>query len=144
MTLYFDTSAIIKNYIDEIGSDHVIDLLEKADSIIVSAITQIECFSTLKRILHENNISREDYNNLKQEIKHDFLFFSIVDFDTVTGECEKIIDTYQLKTLDAIQISSAKSVEDEIDGFVGCDEKLNAAVLSEKINLLNPLKDISR
>jgi uncharacterized protein len=143
MTLYLDTSALIKNYIDEIGSEYVYELLEKADSVVVSAITHIECFSTLKRILHENNISIEDYNNLKQEISHDFRFFSIVDFYTILGSCEKMIDIYQLKTLDAIQISSVKSVEDEIDYFVGCDEKLNKAVMAEKIGLLNPLKDIS-
>ncbi|RKX70523.1 MAG: VapC toxin family PIN domain ribonuclease, partial [Spirochaetes bacterium] len=72
MNCFFDTSALIKNYIEETGSEKVSALMEEADEIFVSKITIIECFSTLKRILSERLISKSDYIRLKKEILYDF------------------------------------------------------------------------
>ena len=53
MNYYFDTSALIKRYIDEEGSDSVERLFEQAESISVSFITKIECVFTLRRLFLE-------------------------------------------------------------------------------------------
>lgn len=52
MNLFFDTSALIKRYIYEIGSHLVDNLFQQADSIYVSIITELETYSTLRRIFH--------------------------------------------------------------------------------------------
>ena len=46
MTIYLDTSALIKNYIEESGSDLITKKMYAADKIYVSYITRIECIST--------------------------------------------------------------------------------------------------
>ncbi len=55
MTIYLDTSALIKNYIEESGSHSITKTMYEADKIYVSCITRIECISTFRRILHEKN-----------------------------------------------------------------------------------------
>ncbi len=47
MNYYFDTSAILKNYIDEACSEVVSALLNESDIVFVSEITLVESFSAL-------------------------------------------------------------------------------------------------
>jgi len=69
MKLFFDTSALIKKYIIEDGSKKVDELMNKAESIIVSVITEIEVYSTFKRLLIEKAINEIDYKtNLRLTI----------------------------------------------------------------------------
>lgn len=141
MILFCDTSALIKNYIQEAGSERVEQILDEADEVFVSALTLIECFSTLRRILLENSITREQYEQIKREIQQDFSFFSMIDFSEAVPYCEEIIDLYQLKTLDSFQLASALAVKGEIDYFLGADTRLNKAAEAESIRVLNPLQE---
>ncbi|MBN1501048.1 MAG: type II toxin-antitoxin system VapC family toxin [Spirochaetes bacterium] len=141
MNLFFDTSAIIKRYINENGSQNVDELFSSADQIFVSAISEIESASTLKRLLVENEISEIDYNFLKKEIQIDFTFFSIIDFDSqIIEEAIEAIDKYQLKSLDSIQLASAIICRSDIDNFISCDIKLLKAAEIEKFKIINPNK----
>ncbi len=49
--LFFDTSALIKRYIQEAGSDLVDELMDSAMEIYVSAISRIESNSAINRLL---------------------------------------------------------------------------------------------
>ena len=138
MNYFFDTSALIKNYIEEIGSDYVSGLMDGAVKIFVSSITIIECYSTLRRILLEKLITEDDYLHLKNEIAYDFDFFNKIEFENITEKCEQLIDVYQLKTLDSIQLAASLTVSEEIDNFVCCDVNLLNAAARENLDILNP------
>ena len=139
MNYFFDTSALLKNYIEESGSEHVSELMKQAENIYVSEITIIECFSTLRRILSEKFISEDDYTYLKQQISYDFEYFHIIEYSMGRIHCENLIDTYQLKTLDSIQLAATLYVIDEVDGFVCCDNKLLKAAKEENLGIINPV-----
>jgi uncharacterized protein len=138
MTYYFDTSAIMKRYIEESGSTAVAELLNKAENVYVSEVSKVECISVLKRINVERHIADEEYEYLKKEIVSDFENFSLISIAAVIDDCEEVIDKYQLKTLDSIQLSSALYVKNEIDCFVCCDLKLNISATNELLNVINP------
>lgn len=139
MNYFFDTSALLKNYIEESGSEYVSELMKQAENIYVSEITIIECFSTLRRILSEKFISEDDYSYLKQQVSYDFEYFHIIEYSMGRIHCENLIDTYQLKTLDSIQLAASLYVIDEIDGFVCCDNKLLKAAKEENLGIINPV-----
>lgn len=141
MICYFDTSALIKNYIEEIGSDTVKTLLDDADEVYVSEICIIECMSTTRRLWKEKLITESEYRLLKKEIKKDYPYFKKVALDTVHENAEKLIDTYQLKSLDSIQLGSALSVKEIIDNFVCCDRKLRDSAAHERLNVINPIEE---
>ncbi len=140
MNCYFDTSALIKRYIEESGSIAVSEIFREAESVLISEISKVECVSVLKRINVEGQISDEEYEYLKKEIQADAEDFTLIKIVDIIDSCEEAIDKYQLKTLDAIQLASAIYAKDEIDNFVCCDNKLNAAASSESIQVINPDK----
>ncbi len=141
MNFYFDTSALIKKYIDEIGSDKVDNLMEQADNVFVSVITEIETFSTFKRLLIEKVISLNDYKILKEEFNTDYQYYNQINFDMdIANNAKMLIEKYQLKTFDSIQLGTALYVKDEIDYFVVCDDKLINSGEKENIMIINPLK----
>ena len=140
MNYFFDTSALIKKYIFENGSDKVDELMNQADGIFVSTITEIEAFSTFRRLLIENAIGKNDYEILKDEFKIDYQYYNQVSFDMdVSNNAKILIDKYQLKTLDSIQLGTALLVNSEIDYFVVCDDKLIKSGKKEKLEIINPL-----
>ncbi len=63
MIFFFDTSALIKRYIVENGSEKVDNLFKTASQIIISPVTKIETCSTINRLKVENAISKEDYSS---------------------------------------------------------------------------------
>ena len=141
MNIFCDTSALIKKYISEKGSDKFEKILSKTDNIYVSAITEIETISTFKRLLVEKAIDKNEYDMILKDFETDYHFFSVVSFDRqIIKNAVNMINQYQLKTLDSIQLGTAVFLKNEIDSFVVCDEKLIKAALREKVKVINPNK----
>ena len=138
MKYFFDTSALIKNYIEEPGSETVSNLLRSADTVFVSELTLIECFSTVKRLVVEKRIAEDEYARIKDEIRYDFSFFTRIDIREAILQCEELIDAHQLKTLDSIQLASSLCVRTEIQDFVCCDKRLLAAAKKEQLSSIDP------
>ena len=59
MKFFIDSSALIKRYIEEIGSEKVDDLFNIASKIILSPITKIEIYSTVNRLKCESLLSNK-------------------------------------------------------------------------------------
>ena len=141
MNLYFDTSALIKRYIVEKGSDKVDSLMDNAERIIVSVITEIETCLTFKRLVTEKAISENDYQTALSEFEYDYEYYIPVNFDkNISEQAKLIIQRYQLKTLDSIQLGTALLLKDEIDYFVVSDDKLIRSGQGEGLKIINPLK----
>ena len=93
MNYFFDTSALLKKYIEEDGSEKTENILEIADIIHVSDITLIECISTFKRLMIEKLIEENEYRLLKKECAYDFRFFSVIAYnEKIRNECIPLID----------------------------------------------------
>ena len=141
MNLFFDTSALIKKYIDENGSQNVDKLFLSADRVLVSVISEVESISTLKRLVIEQEISENDFDLLKNEIQTDFSFYTIIELDSeIINFAIESIEKYQLKSLDSIQLGSALCNKNQIDYFVSCDNKLLKAAQKEGFKIINPNK----
>jgi predicted nucleic acid-binding protein len=139
MILFFDTSALIKRYISETGSPKVDDLFDAAEEIIVSPITKIEAFSTIKRLLNTKVIPVEDYEKLKENLNDDFKYFKVLSFTKeIKDKAITLIESYQLKTLDSIQLASYLSRRTRGMGFVVSDIKLKKAAGQEGIDVIDP------
>ena len=140
MNFYFDTSALMKKYIDETGSDCVVSLMKDADEIFLSLITEIEAHSTCRRLLAEKAISEKDYENLIRELDTDFQYYTFIPLDeTVTRIARSLVNTHQLRSLDSIQLASAILIRDEIDAVVVCDDRIIRAGEGEGVNVINPV-----
>lgn len=90
----------------------------------------------------DKKINQNEYEKIKNEILHNFKHYSIIVFSKkIEMKSLKLIDKYSLKPLDSIQLASALAVKNEIESFVGCDEKLNNACKKENIKVFDPVKN---
>jgi len=139
MIFFFDTSALIKRYIAESGSEKVDDLFKIAITIITSPVTKIEIYSTINRLRSEKALSEDDYSRLNEEIQYDFKYFKVLSF---TQEIESLsiylIEKHTLRTLDSIQLASCLSQKDFVNSFVVSDRKLKQAAEIENIHFIDP------
>ena len=141
MIYFFDTSALIKRYVQEKGSNIVDNLMESADEIFISAITRIESISAARRLLEERSLSKSDFNVFKDNLASDFPFFTVVDFsEYIEKKAIELIEKYQIKTLDAIQLACCLAAREDIDHLVTSDVKLARTASDVGIDTINPLE----
>jgi uncharacterized protein len=141
MRLYFDTSALLKKYISENGSDTVDKLFNSATQIHVSILSHTESISAFKRLLIEKEITEKEYDLLRNEVKTDFLYFNVIDiYSEIIQFSIELIDKHQLKSLDSIQLGTAVYLKNEIDYVVACDSKLIKSAKKEGFKIINPFE----
>lgn len=147
MNLFLDTSALIKIYHREKGTEEISNYLSNASESLVltiSDITKIELHSALMRRFRKGEIS---YNNLSETFQLfdiDFRKFSIVTTDRfVKNLALYIIDSQginnSISTLDSIQLASAvySNSYSKIERFVSSDQKM-LNVAKEFFQVINP------
>ena len=141
MRYFFDTSALVKRYINESGSEVIDNTIDKANEIFVSALTHIEAISALRRLLTEENICKADYKRIKSELEKDFKDFTILPLSQKTlNKAYQIVDVEDLRTLDAIQLATVIIASKIIDQLVVADQRLLSAAKNNNIDTLDPLK----
>lgn len=143
MIYFFDTSSLVKRYVVEMGSKEIDVLFDRVDQVIISGITKLEALSAFKRCLVQRSITTDVYNEIRAEFYEDLKYFVVTPFvEAVENLAEKMINQYQLKTLDAIQLSSAIMHQDSLDAFIASDKKLKQAAEAEGLKVLDPLDGI--
>ena len=130
MRVFFDSSAFVKRYIAESGTDEVLDWCQRATEIGLSAIALPELFSAFCRLQRENKITVEQYQQLKAALLSDVDDIAIGDLTPqVLSHTIKSLEHNTLWAMDAIHIGSAVALE--CDVFVSADEcQLEAAKLA--------------
>jgi predicted nucleic acid-binding protein len=107
MWAYFDTSALVKRYIQERGSEQVRALLRRHD-FLSSAITPVEIVSALCRRRREGDISADVLAALLRRISSDGRQWRLVEVSSAVLERaqELLRGTIPMRALDAIQVAS--------------------------------------
>ncbi|MDM8557981.1 type II toxin-antitoxin system VapC family toxin [Candidatus Parabeggiatoa sp. HSG14] len=148
MNLFVDTSALVKLYHQEIGTDNLVNSLRfhSVNNLIITItdISRIECHSALmKRVrigeMRLKNV-REALTLFEQEIE----MFHLVEVDVFAKEfavhlLDEIAHKHNLATLDAMQLATAILSHQAmpVDYFVACDKRLlNFA--KKYFNVFNP------
>lgn len=139
MNLYFDSSALLKRYLNEKGDAKVRGLFDKSERIFVSAVTHVECASAFQRLLQTKFIDKSEYERLTTEIAIDFPFFETVPFDEDVKQIAlRVIEKHPLKPLDSIQLASLIYIAEEVESFVVCDNKLKKCSKEEGFKIIDP------
>jgi len=104
---YFDTSALVKRYIREPGSEQVRALLRR-HQFLSSVVTPVELVSALCRRRREGDISASTLAALLRRISSDRDRWEMVEINvSVLEHAEELLQrTTALRTPDAIQLAS--------------------------------------
>lgn len=128
---YFDTSALIKRYVDEAGRREVLQLLRRYDCV-TSAVLPVEIRSALRRRVSEGTLDEERVPEILKRFATDRAFWTLVEVSNdVLGAAETLVATHPLRTLDAIHVASAQLFSARIAApdlvFVSADARQTAA-----------------
>jgi predicted nucleic acid-binding protein len=98
VTLYLDTSAVVKLYAAEAGSAEMHRLVSAASPIISSLITYVETRSALARKYHSGEIVVAAYETAKTEFEADWRIFSKIPPDSAIVRVPgRIVQIYTLR-----------------------------------------------
>lgn len=127
MRVFLDTSAFAKRYVSEPGSDKVMALCQKADSLVVSVICLPELISTLSRLVREKKLAKADYRRLKGGAMADLADVDICQITPdVMVSAVSLLESHPLRAMDALHVACALAVEPDM--FVSADHRqLSAA-----------------
>lgn len=147
MSLYFfDSSALIKRYIVEVGSSWVQHIAQSLqDNIVISHIAHVEMISAIMRRQRENTITHQMAQTTKILIdNHAYYQYEVITFtDDIIKIADMLLSKYPLRSLDAIQLASAVKAKQNLVGnypfiFVSSDKRLLGYANSEGLTTDNP------
>lgn len=138
MMLYCDTSALIKRYVEEEGTELVDALWGKSKRIATSTVAFAEALSAFSRRHREGLLSVREYKTTVEKFKSDYAFLILVPIDNALNHTiETIIKNYPLRGFDAIHLASAlvfANLKDNGLKFACFDLNLNKAAIKEGLS----------
>jgi predicted nucleic acid-binding protein len=142
---FFDTSALIKLYHQEEGTEQVEKIFDrKTSSIIVSELATIEIYSSLARKLRTQEITKEAKEEAIKNFHKDCnVSFIITPLSNIVARKARVLikahgDTKSMRTLDALQLASCLLEKDDGIGFVCADKNLLELAKLEGLIGINP------
>ncbi len=110
--VYFDTSALIKRYVEELGRRDVLALL-RDNQCIVSAVLPVEVRSALRRRVAEKTLDAKRVPGILKRLAADRAYWAIIEVSQeVLATAEALTSAHPLRALDAIHVASAKLFAD--------------------------------
>ena len=144
--IYFcDTSAIIKLYHVEIGTDYM-ELIfgDNQCAIMISELTLVEFDSSVSKKVRTGDITESAKNEAIKNFKKDCRDRFIVNLldSRIIRSARKIINKHgnklSIKTLDALQLGACLVEEQEGLYFVCADSRLNKICKLDGVSTINP------
>jgi predicted nucleic acid-binding protein len=139
--IYLDTSALIKRFVTEAGSDRVNDLMESAAPVVIAKIAFAEVHAGLKRKHREGFLRDRDYSMSIRQFEDDWECYVRVDLrDETLRLARDLIRRHPLRGFDAIHLASALSVKRAVGedlAFGAADIRLLRAAESEALTSIN-------
>ena len=146
MILYLDTSALIKKYFSEPGSDEVVSRWRESTGIATFSVAYAEAVASINRKYRETGFGKGRLGNILGAFSRDWNSFIRVDVtDDLNGWIDKIISAHHLRGFDAIHLSSALIIHETVPEefvFICYDKKLRQAAHREGLETLPDLSDI--
>jgi predicted nucleic acid-binding protein len=150
-TLFFDTSALVKLYVREPGTDRVLALAhpDTGNRLAILAIARVELRSAVRRRSREGDLDQAAADallgTLNQHMASVFMVQSVN--DAVIEEANRAIDRHGLRAYDALQlggfiVARGATVQTATEcTFVCADTELVAAARSDGISVIDILVD---
>ena len=117
---YLDTSALVKGYVSEPGSQWVRSLLANPTHVLfISQLTIVETSAAIAILIRIGRLSKRQgeraYDEFKADVTHR-LYHVILASERMTEAAARLAQIHPLKAYDAVQLATAiHSVENPFD-----------------------------
>lgn len=135
MTLYLDTSSLVKLYVAESGSDVVRKLVGEATIVATSSIAYPETRAALARRRRERALRPAAFASAKRAFEGDWPKYFAVDVTAaLCREAGEFAERYRLRGYDSVHLASfaevARQAGTRQTRFSSFDDELNRAARS--------------
>lgn len=132
MTLYLDTSSLVKLYVAEPGSDVVRGLVTAATIVATSAVPYPETRAALARQRRERALTAAAFNRARHAFEDDWPRYLAVEVSaSVCRKAGELPERYRLRGYEAVHLASFLEVARRAGvgetRFSSFDERLNRA-----------------
>ena len=143
---FFDTSAVLKLYHREVGTDQVEEIFKQTENtIVISELAIVEFYSTLARKVRTGEITPQAQEEASRNFENDCIRRFVIDplsgavIQKVKELLQKHGNARALRSLDSLQLGTcltARGREELI--FVCADARLLEVAESEGLQAENP------
>lgn len=144
MKIYFDSSALVKEFVQEDGSKAVqnfmrAQLANKQSFLFTAVVTKAEVIAAFTAMRRGRALTQPKYDKALQQFTERWKNFFVVDANVpVINASGDIAKGYKIKGCDAFQLASAVIIEANM--LVSCDKDLNVAAVAKNITVWNPME----
>lgn len=149
MTVYYlESSALVKRYKSEIGSDFVEELFDgKTDDevFVTSYLSVLEVNTVAARLLKAGQLQRTQYDQLIASFAQDISSYDVVVLPIINTLVQESLDRlpdYPLRTADALQFATAirtgHGSGEQPYRMVSADRELGEACRRHGLEILDP------
>jgi uncharacterized protein len=130
LIVYFDSSALLKLFIDEPDSQVALDIWNATERAVSSQISYLEVRAGLARAMLQNppKLSRTGYDDAKTQFDH--LWSQVVAIDVtrqIIVEASDVAEKYGLRAYDALQFTTVLTIADDGAALATTDQDLEGA-----------------
>jgi predicted nucleic acid-binding protein len=148
-TYYLDSSALIKRYIDELGSDWLRATLgaQPLPAIVIVHLVIVEVTSALTRRMREGTLTSANYARVQDAFRSDCLheYEIITAVGDIIDQANLLLERYPLRAYDAVHLATAVVANQQLLAnnlspliFLSADDRLNDAAYAEGLMVDNP------
>lgn len=138
MTLYAESSAVLRWLFNEAAGQRVLDHLRQASKVVASRLTLVECRRVIRRAVHERRVREVDASDLSALLAQAAARWAILElYRDVAERAQGDFPLEPIRTLDALHLASALILRQAIPDLavLSTDERvrLNAAQLGFQV-----------
>lgn len=135
---YWDTSALVKQFIEEAGADDVLALRSDTPPHATATITYTETFSVFRGLVREAALKEPHYHEVVRRFVQEWPAYVRINLDdSILGRSRTLLERYPLRTFDAIHLASAIELQEQLHEpsvLISADAQLLRAAMAEHLD----------
>ncbi len=147
MILFLDTSALVKIYIAEPGSERMREAVAREDPKAASVLAFAEIHAALARRRREELLREAELEQIRLVFAEDWERLNQMPVgEAVLRRVPELCDRHPLRGADAVHLASAMLLQEEgIEILFACsDRALLAAATAEGLAIFDPASEVDR
>lgn len=140
MIVYLDTSALVKAYVEESGTDTVIEHLRAADMGTTHEIAYVEARSAFARLFRDGHLTAPEFDQVKSEFEVDWPRYAVVGSESaLLRRAADMAEAFALRAYDSVHLAAAEYIANGVDEavtFLCFDRKLCQAASVLRLQLI--------
>ncbi len=108
MIAYLDTSALVKAYVEENGTEIVLEHLQAAETAASHEIAYVEARSAYARLAREGHLTQSELDSVKTEFESDWARYTLISSDlALLRRAATLAEAFALRAYDSVHLAAA-------------------------------------